>query len=67
MSRLLEHFIVGSTARIAASLIGVNRNMASKYYHEFRQVISNRVEDDSPVRGEIEANEFYFGGKWEGK
>ncbi|NJD85513.1 IS1595 family transposase, partial [Candidatus Erwinia dacicola] len=31
--RLLEQFIAGSTARIAAELVGVHRNTAAYYFH----------------------------------
>jgi transposase len=36
---LIEHFIAGTTARTAASLVGVHRNSASFYFHCLREVI----------------------------
>ena len=65
--RLIEHFISGSTARTAASLVGVNRNTAAYYFHRLRQLICQVVEDETPVFGEIEVDESYFGGKRKGK
>ena len=34
--RLMEHFVLGSTARTTASLCGVNRKTAAFYFHHFR-------------------------------
>ena len=65
--RLIEHFISGSTARTAASLVGVNRNTAAYYFHRLRQLICQAVEDAAPVFGEIEVDESYFGGRRKGK
>jgi transposase len=65
--RLIEHFISGSTARTAASLVGVNRNTAAYYFHRLRQLICQAVEDETPVFGEIEVDESYFGGRRKGK
>ena len=64
---LIEHFISGSTARTAASLVGVNRNTAAYYFHRLRQLICQAVEDAAPVFGEIEVDESYFGGRRKGK
>jgi transposase len=60
--RLIEHFISGSTARTAAALIGVNRNTAAYYFQRLRQLIYQAAEDESPLFGEIEVDESYFGG-----
>ena len=65
--RLIEHFISGSTARTAASLVGVNRNTAAYYFHRLRQLICQAVEDETPFFGEIEVDESYFGGRRKGK
>ncbi len=35
-SRLIELFVAGSTARTAASLVGVNKTTASYYFHRLR-------------------------------
>ena len=67
--RLLEHFVAGTTARCAASLVGVNRNTAAYYFHRLREIITYHLEQeaDAVFGGEIEVEESYFGGKRKGK
>lgn len=65
--RLLEHFVAGTPARLAAELVGVNKNTAALFYHRLREIIALRIEDESPLRGEIEVDECYFGGLRKGK
>jgi transposase-like protein len=65
--RLIEHFVSGSTARTAASLVGVNKSTAAFYFHRLREIISLESEDASPLFGEIEVDESYFGGHRKGK
>ena len=67
--RLIEHFIAGTTARTAASLVGVHRNSAAFYFHRLREVIAHELEAESEAMfgGEIEVDESYFGGKRKGK
>ena len=40
--RLIEHFVSGSTARTAASLVGVNKSTAAFYFHRLREIIADR-------------------------
>ena len=67
--RLIEHFIAGTTARTAASLVGVHRNSAAFYFHRLREVIAYELEaeSESMFGGEIEVDESYFGGRQKGK
>lgn len=67
--RLIEHFIAGTTARTAASLVGVHRDTAAFYFHRIREVIVDELEAESEAMfgGEIEVDESYFGGKRKGK
>ena len=65
--RLLEHFVAGSTARTTADLVGVNRNTATIFFLRLRMLIAEKIEDMSPLQGEIEVDESYFGGKRKGK
>jgi transposase len=65
--RLLEHFVAGTTARAAAELVGVHRNTAASYYTRLRRVIAEEMEKASPVFGEVEVDESYFGGERKGK
>lgn len=63
--RLIELFIAGSTARNAASLVGVHRNSAAFYFHRLREIIALELEAENEAMfgGEIEVDESYFGGK----
>lgn len=64
--RLLGLFIAGSTARIAAELVGVHRNTAAYYFHRLRVLIAEHVDKHSWFDGEIELDESYFGGRRKG-
>ena len=67
--KLLEHFVSGSTARVAASLVDVNKNTASYYFHRLRELIFAYTEKMAGeyFKGEIEVDESYFGGVRKGK
>jgi transposase len=67
--RLIEHFVSGSTARTAASLVGVNKSTAAYFYHRLREIIVLEIEQESHevFDGEIEVDESYFGGRRKGK
>lgn len=66
-ARLLEHFVAGTTARTAAELVGVNKTTAAYYFHRLRELIYQALEQETPLGGEIEVDESYFGGKRKGK
>jgi transposase len=65
--QLIEHFVAGTTARTAASLVGVNKSTAAFYFHRLREIIALENEDAAPLFGEIEVDESYFGGSRKGK
>lgn len=65
--RLIEHFVAGTTARTAASLVGVNKTTAAYYFHRLRELICAAIDDETPFHGEVEVDESYFGGKRKGK
>ena len=67
--RLVEHFVSGSTARTAASLVGVNKSTAAYFYCRLREIIVLEIEQESHevFDGEIEVDESYFGGRRKGK
>src|SRR6185436_1564604 len=46
--RLLEHFVAGTPARVAAELVRVNRNTATLFYHRMRELIAQRLSSESP-------------------
>ena len=56
-----------SPARTAAKLVGVNKNTAALFYHRLREIVAARIEDESPIRGEVEIDESYLGGRRKGK
>ncbi len=66
-SKLIELSVAGSTARIAASLIGVNKTTASYHFHRLRVLIYENSQDPGLFEGEIEVDESYFGGTRKGK
>ena len=68
-AKLIEHFVAGTTARCAASLVGVNKMTAAYYYQRLREIISLQIERESHevFGGEIEVDESYFGGQRKGK
>ena len=68
-SKLIEHFVAGTTARCAADLIGVNRNTATYYFQRLREIIALQLEQASfeVFDGEIEVDESYFGGTRKGR
>lgn len=67
--RLMEHFVAGTTARCAASLVGVNFKTSAYYYHRLRELIFLELahQEEEVFGGEIEVDESYFGGKRKGK
>ena len=65
--RLIEHFVAGTTARAAAELVGVHRNTAASFYTRLRRIIATEMEKASPLAGEVEADESYFGGRRKGR
>lgn len=67
--RLIEHFVSGSTARCASSLVGVNFKTGAYYFHRLRELIAlhMRQEAHEVMGGEIEVDESYFGGTRKGK
>ena len=66
-TRLVELFVAGSTARTAASLVGVNKTTASYYFHRLRLLIYENSQEPGLLEGEIEVDESYFGGRRKGK
>lgn len=65
-SRLIEHFVAGTTARAASELIGVQANTAIRFFMRLRQLIASKL-PSYQLSGEVEADESYFGGKRKGK
>jgi transposase len=67
-NRLIEHFVAGTPARTASSLIGINKDTAASFYHRLRVVIAEYLSEESEeLAGEVEVDESYFGGVRKGK
>lgn len=58
--------MAGTTARMAAELVDVNRNTATKFYNRLRETIAINIENEAMFSGEIEVDESYFGEKRKG-
>ena len=65
-SRLIEHFVAGSTARASSEIVGVQANTAIRFFMRLRQLIASKL-PSYRLCGEVEADESYFGGKRKGK
>ena len=65
-SRVIEHFVAGSTARAAAEVVGVQANTAIRFFMRLRQLIASKI-PSYRLCGEVEADESYFGGVRKGK
>ena len=52
INRLLEHFVAGTTARMAAELTGLNRNTARVFFHRLRELIAHQLEDEGDLTTE---------------
>ena len=67
--RLIEHFVVGTTARCAVDLVGVTRKTAAYYYQRLREILAYKCEQESheAFDGEIELDESCFGGRRKGR
>ena len=60
---LLRYFVHDLEAKTIAALTHLNRNTVNRYLTLIRKRIAVLCEQQSPVQGEIEVDESYFGGK----
>ena len=60
---LLRLFCLDMEATKVAQLAGLNRNSVNQYFQHFRRRLAQLCEAESPVRGEVEVDESYFGGR----
>ena len=60
-SRIIEHFVAGTTARTCAEIVGVQPNTAIRFYMNLRKLIASKL-PSYDLSGEVEADESYFGG-----
>ncbi|XDZ65354.1 IS1595 family transposase [Alphaproteobacteria bacterium LSUCC0684] len=66
-TKLMEHYVAGTTARCAADLVGVNFKTAAYYFHRLREIIALETQNNDVLSGEFEVDESYFGGTRKGK
>jgi transposase len=59
--KLIEHFVLGATARAASEVVGVNVKTATAFFMRLRQLIGCNL-PSYELSGEVEADESYFGG-----
>ena len=64
--RLIGLFVAGSTARTAASFVGVNKTTARDYFLRLRQLIYEHSDEAGFFEGDVEVDEPYFGGQRQG-
>jgi transposase len=60
---LLRLFCLDMEAAKVAQLSALNRNSVNLYFRHFRERIAALCEAESPLRGAIETDESYFGGR----
>jgi transposase len=64
--KLIEHFVLGATARAASEVAGVNVKTGTAFFMRLRQLIASNL-PSYELSGEVEADESYFGGVRKGK
>ena len=65
-SKLIEHFVAGTTARACSEIISVQANTSIRFYMRLRQLIACKL-PSYELSGEVEADESYFGDIRKGK
>jgi len=60
---IVKLFSIDLEADQTATISGLSRNTINKYYKAFRKRVVNVCESDSPLKGEIEIDESYFGAR----
>ena len=58
---LLRLFCLDMEATKIAQLTGLNHNSVNQYCQHFRRRLAQLCEAESPLRGEVEIDESYFG------
>ena len=61
--QIVKLFAVDLDALQIAQIAGVNRNTVNRYLAAFREGIAHFCEAESPVKGEFEVYESYFGAR----
>jgi transposase-like protein len=66
LNRLIELFALEVPAVNAARVLGIHRHSAARVYRIIRQQMARDCERHALLRGEVEADESYFGGHRKG-
>src|SRR5215472_3710664 len=66
LNQLVDFFALEVPAVKAARVLRINRHSAERVYQLIRRHLAWECERRSPLRGEIEAEESYFGGHRKG-
>ena len=54
----MKYFVAGSTARVAANLVGIHRNTAIRFFHKLREKVALKQQQRSEqFSGEVELDE----------
>ena len=66
LNELVKYFALEVPASRAAKVMGINRHSAERVYHVIRRCLARECELHSPLGGEVECDESYFGGRRKG-
>jgi transposase len=66
LNDLVKYFALEVPASRAANVTGINRHSAERVYQVIRRCLARERELHSPLGGEVEADESYFGGRRKG-
>ncbi len=66
LNELVRYFASEVAARRAAEVMNINRHSAERVYQVIRRCLARECELHSPLGGEVECDESYFGGRRKG-
>jgi len=66
LNELVKYFALEVPASRAAKVMNINRHSAERIYQIIRRCLARECELHSPLGGEVECDESYFGGKRKG-
>jgi transposase len=66
LNELVKYFALEVPASRAANVMGINRHSAERVYQVIRRCLARECELHSPLGGEVERDESYFGGRRKG-
>jgi transposase len=66
LNELVKYFALEVPASYAAKVMSINRHTAERVYTVIRRCLARECELHSPLGGEVECNESYFGARRKG-